>query len=59
MFGLKGPKMKDGANEYDINFALEYALKDVKFAQSLGKEHGVNMHVSHAAQRELLHHITV
>lgn len=54
MFGLKGPKMQKDAKGYDKNFALEFALKDVRFAQALGKEHGVKMDVSSAAQRKLL-----
>lgn len=54
MFGLKGPKMQEDTKGYDKNFALEFALKDVRFAQALGKEHGVKMDVSSAAQRKLL-----
>lgn len=44
--------MKQGANGYDKNFALEYALKDARFAQALSENHGINMNVNSAAQRK-------
>ena len=49
MFALKGPKMKHGVKSYDTNFPLEHAQKDIRFAQMLADEKGINMGVSSAA----------
>lgn len=49
MFALKGPKMQHGSAGYETNFPLEHAQKDIRFAQLLGDEKGINMSVSSAA----------
>jgi len=49
MFKLKGRKMKCQVKDYACNFPLEHALKDMKFAQQLGAQKGVDMSVSDAA----------
>lgn len=41
--------MKYGVKEYDTNFPLEHAQKDVRFAQALADDNGISMSVSGAA----------
>lgn len=49
MFALKGPKMADGEKKYATNFPLEHAQKDVRFAQALASEKGIDVTTSSAA----------
>lgn len=54
MFDLKGPQMQDNVKRHDPHFALELALKDIRFAQALAKEYGVGMTVSNSANRTFI-----
>lgn len=49
MFKLKGPNMASSKRDYTTNFPLEHALKDMKFAQELGANSGVDMPVAKSA----------
>lgn len=55
MFGLKGPQMQHDMKRYDPHFALELAVKDIRLAEAMAKEHGVGMSVSNTANRTLFH----
>lgn len=51
MFGLKGPQMQHDMKRYDPHFALELAVKDIRLAEAMAKEHGVGMSVSNTANQ--------
>lgn len=49
MFSLKGPKMGTEAKNYEVNFPLEHAQKDLRFAALLGDDLGIPLPVCSAA----------
>lgn len=59
MFKLKGPGMKAETKQYSVNFPLEHALKDMKFARQLGDAHDVDMPMSAAATGRRIHFLRV